>query len=43
MLVQHFALRADTRPLPLDELDVLTVHLLELTPEVRQLSKCCLP
>ncbi len=43
MLVQHFALRADTRPLPLDELDVLTVHLLELTPEVRQPSKCCLP
>jgi hypothetical protein len=43
MLVQHFALRADARPLPLDELDVLTVHLLELTPEVRRPSICRLP
>ncbi|KAK9839415.1 hypothetical protein WJX81_000656 [Elliptochloris bilobata] len=34
VLVQHFALRAGARPLPLDELDVLTVHLLALTPEV---------
>lgn len=35
MLVQHFALRAGARPLPLAELDALTVHLLALTPEVR--------
>ena len=43
MLVQHFALRADARPLPLDELDALTVHLLELTPEVRRASVSALP
>ena len=35
MLVQHFALRAGAQPLPLGELDALTVHLLALTPEVR--------
>ena len=35
MLVQHFALRAAVRPLPVAELDALTVQLLALTPEVR--------
>lgn len=35
VLVQHFALRAGAQPLPLGELDALTVHLLALTPEVR--------
>lgn len=34
LLVQHFALRAGARPLPLGELDALTVHLLEMTSEV---------
>ena len=34
VLVQHFALRAGAQPLPLGELDALTVHLLALTPEV---------
>lgn len=34
LLVQHFALRAGAAPLPLEELDALTVHLLEMTSEV---------
>ena len=38
VLVQHFALRAAARPLPLGELDALTVHLLALTPEARSIA-----
>ena len=34
VLVQHFANLAGSKPLPLDHLDVLTVHLLDFTAEV---------
>ncbi len=34
ILVQHFAILAGTAPLSMQALDVLTVHILELTAEV---------
>ncbi len=34
ILVQHFAMLAGAVPLPMAHLDVLTVHLLELTSDV---------
>ncbi len=34
ILVQHFAILAGTSPLSMQALDVLTVHILELTAEV---------
>lgn len=34
ILVQHFAIVAGTSPLSMQALDVLTVHILELTAEV---------
>lgn len=34
ILVQHFAMLAGSVPLPMDHLDALTVHLLDITGEV---------
>ncbi|KAK9815549.1 hypothetical protein WJX72_005610 [[Myrmecia] bisecta] len=34
LLVQHFVMLADSSPLPTAHLDAMTVHILEMTPEV---------